>query len=132
MAICACSFEPENHQQALDVANDQESHSPSMEAIQVGEALLAISQGLRDTAQISEQAGYENEEYFFGKLWKKTKEVLKGVGKAVGSTAKEVGKVVGKTAKGVITSKAADITKKFLKKKLGGSGQEDKTDEEQH
>ncbi|KAH7985236.1 hypothetical protein HPB52_024240 [Rhipicephalus sanguineus] len=217
LAICACSFEPDNHQQALDVANDQESHSPSMEAIQVGEALRAISQGLRDTAQISEQAGYEIDEYFVGKLVEYLKKIVEDINKSLDqgeqvsydhgkdklplpslkrpadirprndqsrslgveaiqvgevlraisqkirmicnnqskqstrprpsvskrcdaawlnfsdgeeyfikklwnkakNAVKQVGKVVEKTAKGVITSKAADIVKKFLQDKLG-------------
>lgn len=113
VAFCASSSEPEKDQQILDLENDQ-SRSLGVDAIQVGQVIRAISQGLRDTVQQPEQAEHEGEEYFIKKLWNKAKNAVK-----------QVGKVVEKTAKGVITSKAADIVKKFLQDKLGAYALED-------
>lgn len=129
VAICAYSSDTEKNQQTLELANDEGSRSLDLTAVYTDKALHAISQGLRDTAQQLEHAADENE-YFFKNLWKNTKKVLKEAGKVIGNTAKEVGKAVGKTAKVVIKSKAADLTKKFLKKKLGVSGEENDTHEE--
>ncbi|KAH6937413.1 hypothetical protein HPB50_000100 [Hyalomma asiaticum] len=114
LSPAASAAESQESEQALEGAIETESQSLGVEAIQLGEVLRAISQGLRDTAQQSEQAEHEGEEYFIKKLWKKTKDAVK-----------KVGKVVEKTAKGVITSKAADIVKKFLQEKLGSYALED-------
>ncbi|XP_065304441.2 uncharacterized protein [Dermacentor albipictus] len=114
VAICASSSELEKNEPALDVVIDQQSRSVGVQAIQVGEVLRAISQGLRDTAQPSEHLEHESEEYFFKKLWKKAKNAVK-----------QVGKVVEKGVKGVVTSKAADIVKKFLEDKLSVYALED-------
>lgn len=112
--ISASSSELEKNEPALDVVIDQESRSVGLQAIQVGEVLQAISQGLRDTVQPSEQAEHESEEYFIKKLWKKAKNAVKKVGKGIE-----------KGVKGVVTSKAADIVKKFLQEKLGAYAFED-------
>lgn len=47
-------------------------------------------------------------EYFFKKLWRGVKRVVKGAGK-----------IIEKTAKGIAASKAADILKNLIAKKLG-------------
>ncbi|XP_075538463.1 uncharacterized protein LOC142572905 [Dermacentor variabilis] len=114
VAICASSSVLEKNEPALDVVIDQQSRSVGVEAIQVGEVLRAISQGLRDTAQPSKQVEHEGEEYFIKKLWKKAKNAVK-----------QVGKGIEKGVKGVVTSKAADIVKKFLEEKLGVYALED-------
>ncbi|KAK8775749.1 hypothetical protein V5799_030908 [Amblyomma americanum] len=54
------------------------------------------------------------EEYFIKKLWKKTKNAVKKIGKGIE-----------KGVKGVVTTKAADIVKKFLQDKLGVYALED-------
>lgn len=56
----------------------------------------------------------QSEEYFIKKLWKKAKNAVK-----------QVGKGIEKGVKGVVTSKAADIVKKFLEDKLGAYALED-------
>lgn len=114
LAFCAASSEPQKTQQALDLKNDQESRSLGVEAIQVGEVLRAISLELRKALEQPEDAEHEGQEYFIKKLWSKAKNAVK-----------QVGKVVEKTAKGVITSKAADIVKKFLHEKIGAYALED-------
>uniref|UniRef100_A0A6M2CHR7 Putative conserved secreted protein midgut overexpressed n=1 Tax=Rhipicephalus microplus TaxID=6941 RepID=A0A6M2CHR7_RHIMP len=114
LAFSASSSEPHERQQAVALEIEEKSKSLGVEAIQVGEVLRAISVELRKALQQPEVAEHQGQEYFIKKLWNKAKNAVK-----------QVGKVVEKTAKGVITSKAADIVKKFLQEKIGAYALED-------
>uniref|UniRef100_A0A023GA62 Putative secreted protein n=1 Tax=Amblyomma triste TaxID=251400 RepID=A0A023GA62_AMBTT len=113
-ALAASAGSVDDSDKTLDLVVDQESKSIGVEAIQVGEVLRSIARGLRETSQAEGQAESETEEYFIKKLWKKTKNAVK-----------QIGKGIEKGVKGVITSKAADIVKKFVQEKFGVYALED-------
>ncbi|XP_077513741.1 uncharacterized protein LOC144124751 [Amblyomma americanum] len=113
-ALAASSNSAGEIEHPFDLVIDQESKRVGVEAIQVGEVLRAIARGLRETARPEDQAENETEEYFIKKLWKKTKNAVKKIGKGIE-----------KGVKGVVTTKAADIVKKFLQDKLGVYALED-------
>lgn len=114
LALTASTYKLGGSEETLDVIVDEESKRIGGEAIQVGEVLCAIARGLHETPEYARAADNETDEYFIKKLWKKAKNAVK-----------QVGKSVEKAVKGVVTTKAADIVKKFLESKLGAYAFED-------
>ncbi|KAL1468944.1 hypothetical protein MTO96_041154 [Rhipicephalus appendiculatus] len=64
---------------ALDAVIDKEAERLGVEAVQVGQVLSAISDGLRDTAKGLGGAENQAEQYFFDKIINVAKAVGKGV-----------------------------------------------------
>lgn len=93
----------------FDVIVDKEIQKVGEEAVLVGQILRECAKGLEAHVAEHEHLGNETVEYFFKKLWRGVKKVVK-----------KGGQIVGKVAKGIVQSKAADIIKGLIQKKFGG------------
>lgn len=114
LGLTASTYKLGEREETLGLIVDEESQRIGGEAIQVGEVLCAIAEGIREAPAHKRAADSETDEYFLKKLWRKAKNAVKQVGKGVENAVK-----------GVVTTKAADFVKKFLEDKLGAYAFED-------
>ncbi|CAN7936866.1 unnamed protein product [Ixodes hexagonus] len=104
----ACLKNNEEDPDYFDVIVDNEVKKVGEEAVLVGQVLRECARGLEVRAAEGHLAN-ETVEYFFKKLWRGVKNVVK-----------KTGKIVEKVGKGIIQTKAADIIKGLIQRKLGG------------
>lgn len=93
----------------FDAIVDNEVKKVGEEAVLIGDILRECAKGLEVRVAENEHLANETVEYFFKKLWRGVKKVVK-----------KTGKVVEKVGKGIIQTKVADIIKGLIQKKMGG------------
>ncbi|KAM7302189.1 uncharacterized protein ISCGN_017706 [Ixodes scapularis] len=93
----------------FDAIVDNEVKKVGEEAVLIGNILRECAKGLEVHVAENEHLANETVEYFFKKLWRGAKNVVK-----------KAGKVVEKVGKGIIQTKVADIIKGLIQKKMGG------------
>ncbi|KAL1479164.1 hypothetical protein MTO96_052080 [Rhipicephalus appendiculatus] len=117
------SYKLPEQDETLDVVVDKEAERLGVEAIQVGQVLLAISNGILDATKSLDGPENQAEQYFFDKIFKAFETIGSGVvdvAKTIGSTVTDTIKAVTSfsNAKGAVTAKAADILQKIIVKDL--------------